>query len=43
MVYVVIQAVYSKIHVQYMQTGCEAHQTPTNTTSSKEPILEADH
>jgi len=22
MVYVVMQAVYSKIHVQYMQTGC---------------------
>ena len=27
MVYVDIPAVYSKIHVQYIQTGPEAHQT----------------
>jgi hypothetical protein len=29
MVYVDIQAVYSKIHVQYTHTGSEAHQ-PNN-------------
>ena len=28
--YVIIQAVYRKYHVQYIQAGSEDHQPPTN-------------
>ena len=38
MLYVIIQAVYSKYHVKYIQAGSEAHQPPTNYYQQKGSI-----